>query len=188
MPLPSTPIEGPYHEVDIATLRSWKPAITIGEGGDTKYHEKRAVRVLVVNDKNEIVIIYAKDGEYFRLPGGDIKTKKGNYAVAKEAAMEDIGCEVYSTQHFIATSEEWRGDLHEISFCYIAHFFEDSGSMRLTEKNMADGQEHDWVEVKTAIQKMKDSVPTSPLGASIRERDLFFVSEYSKLLDLGLFF
>jgi len=134
--------------------------------------------LIVTNSKGEIAIIFASKGEYFKLPGGGIEEGEDHLVAAEREAMEEIGCKVAIDVDCLAMAEEWRNDLHQISFCLIGRLLEDLGATDLTEDEIADGLKHQWVTVQGAIQKMKESKPTSELGVSIRERDLFLVEEY----------
>ena len=81
----------------------------------------------------------------------------------------------------IATLEERRNDLHQISYCYKGTLVEDTGKIYLTEDELADELgKHGWVNVETALEKMRACRPTSELGKFNRERDLFFVETYAK--------
>lgn len=92
--------------------------------------------------------------------------------------MEETGCKVMLDPELMATAEEWRGDLHQISFCYVAKLLEDTGITALTEEEIEDGLKHKWVGFKEGVEEMKGAKPTSEFGKSVKERDLFFVETY----------
>ena len=77
--------------------------------------------------------------------------------------------------------EEWRDDLHQHSYCYVAKLLEDTGRPELTEQELAEGLAHEWLSVPEAIAAIRNSEPTTELGTFIRERDLFFVETFAKL-------
>jgi 8-oxo-dGTP diphosphatase len=151
---------------------------TIGlQKDDINYVERRAVRVIIKNDKAEIAIIYAKKDNYYKLPGGGIEADEDHGIAAKREALEETGCEIISND-YIAEVEEWRHDLHQISYCYRATSVKDTGAPELTEEEIVDGLQHEWVPVSSALEKMKASQPTSELGRYIKERDIFFVETF----------
>jgi len=76
--------------------------------------------------------------------------------------------------------EEWRNDLHQHSYCYVAKLLEDTGRPELTEQELDEGLKHEWLSVSEADAAIRDSKPTSELGKFIKERDLFFVETYAK--------
>ena len=75
-------------------------------------------------------------------------------------------------------TEEFRNDLHQTSYCHAAHLVQDTGAIALTDGELVDGLQHEWISVPAAIEKMKASQPTSELGRFIEERDLYFVEKY----------
>ncbi|TVY52439.1 hypothetical protein LSUE1_G010363, partial [Lachnellula suecica] len=151
-----------------------KPKL-IGTKTDISYTERQAVRLLISNGKNEIIIIHAQRDSYYKLPGGGIEVDENHHLAGEREAMEETGCKVQVHGSCMATTEEWRNDLHQISYCYRARLLEDTGAPELTDDEVADGLRHEWVSVEVARGKMKECRPTSELGAFIKERDLYFV-------------
>lgn len=83
--------------------------------------------------------------------------------------MDSTGC--------CAKSEEWRNDLHQISFCYVAQLVEGMGKPELTELEASEGLSHRWLSIDESVEVMKSAQPTSELGNFIKERDAFFFLE-----------
>lgn len=155
----------------------------IGVKEDRQYTERRAVRAVVLNLHGDIAIIHARKEDYYKLPGGGIEEGEDHQTAGAREALEEIGCRVKLSKKCLAMVEEWRNDLHQLSYCYVAHVLEDTGKTSLTEEELADGLEHEWVHVDTAIRRMKAANPTSKLGLSIKERDIFFVEKFSAALE-----
>ncbi|EON69303.1 hypothetical protein W97_08463 [Coniosporium apollinis CBS 100218] len=159
-----------------------------GTKKDVAYTERLAVRIIMKNDMTEIVIILVKNGNYYKLPGGGIEAGEDHRIAGEREAMEETGCKVMMDEACMATTEEWRNDLHQnsfdnlhqISYCYRAHLVKDTGVTQLTKDEIADGLQHKWISVKSAIEKMKTCEPTTELGGYIKERDLYFVEMYAK--------
>jgi hypothetical protein len=82
---------------------------------------------------------------------------------------------------YFATTEEFRNDLHQISYRYRAHLLDEVGKPNLTEDELADGLSHEWVPVGKALQIMLSVEPTSELGRYIKERDMFLLAEALRL-------
>jgi len=151
----------------------------IGTKNDIPYQERQAVRLVISKEKSKIIIIHAQKENYYKLPGGGIETDEDHRVAGEREAMEETGCKVDIDARCMATTEEWRNDLHQISYCYRAKMMEDTGVPELTEEEVADGLRHEWVEVEEAMRKMKECKPTSELGRFIKERDMYFVETYS---------
>lgn len=146
-----------------------------------KYQDRKAVRVIVVNPDQEIVILYASKDGYYKLPGGGVEADEDHRIAGEREALEEIGCKTAMDADCMATAEEWRNDLHQISYCYVARLVEDTGKTELMEDELADGLgNHEWMSVGTAVEKMRACQPSSALGCFIKERDLFFVETYAK--------
>jgi 8-oxo-dGTP diphosphatase len=152
------------------------PSKTIGlQKNNVKYVERRAVRAITKNEKDEIIIIYAKKDNYYKLPGGGIEGDEDHKIAVLREAMEETGCEVRVTGDCIAEVEEWRNDLHQVSYCYESSLVRDTGVPELTEDEVEDGLQHEWASIRVALEKMRAAQPTSELGRYIKERDIFFV-------------
>jgi 8-oxo-dGTP diphosphatase len=178
-------VANPTTTPDIATSirRSTATGITpktIGVKKDIAYVNRLAVRIIVKNERDEIIIIFAEKGNYYKLPGGGIKADEDHRFAGEREAMEETGCKVAIDGDCMAMTEEWRNDLHQISYCYRAHLVEDTGIPELTEDEVVDGLKHEWTSVEAAIEKMKGCQPTSELGEYIKERDLYFVKTCSE--------
>ncbi|CAF9935136.1 hypothetical protein IMSHALPRED_010120 [Imshaugia aleurites] len=144
-----------------------------------QYVDRHAVRIITKSDKDEIVIIYAKKGNYYKLPGGGVEKGEDHRIAGEREAMEETGCKVALDRDCFAVTEEWRNDLHQTSYCYAARLVEHTGATELTEDELVDGLQHEWISIRAAIEKMKATQPTSELGRFIRERDLSFVETYA---------
>jgi 8-oxo-dGTP pyrophosphatase MutT (NUDIX family) len=162
----------------MSTAAAKIPSKVLGTKSDITYTERLAVRIVTKNDKDEIIILHVKKGNYYKLPGGGIEADEDHRIAAQREAMEETGCKVSLEGECMAKVEEWRNDLHQLSYCYRAHLVEDTGAPDLTEEEVVDGLQHEWVSIKIALDKMKAIEPTSELGRYIKERDIFFVETF----------
>ena len=171
---------------------STTPSKTIGlKSPTTTYTNRHAVRTIISNPNNDnkIILIHVQKGNYYKLPGEGIEMDDPNHHLAAEReAMEETGCKVKiatatttttndnnSEYDYIATVEEWRNDLHQMSYCYEAELVEDTGKVALTDEEKAEGLQREWVSIEEALDRMRRVQPTSELGDFIKERDLFFL-------------
>jgi 8-oxo-dGTP diphosphatase len=155
---------------------------TIGSKSENvTYEDRLAVRIISKNAKNEVVIIRVDKGNYYKLPGGGIEANEDHGLAAEREALEETGCRVRIRGQCLASVEEYRNDLHQISYCYVADLIDDTGEPELTELEASEGLKHEWTPVGEALQKMRTIQPTTELGKFIQERDLFFIEEFLKL-------
>lgn len=148
---------------------------------DVNYVDRSAVRIILKNDKDEVMLINISDGNYYKLPGGGIEPGEDHSFTGAREVKEETGCVVAVEDGCIATTEEWRDDLHQISHCYGASLAHDTGKTELTSPEEQEGLKHEWAPVEEAVEKMSQCEPTSKLGRFIRERDLFLLSRYAAM-------
>jgi len=171
---------------------------TIGtKQAGVQYEERRAVRTIIQDAAEaKIILIFVEKGQYYKLPGGGIEADEDHALAAEREALEETGCVVKIDGGCFATSgmfyfqvldnlcadaaviEEWRNDLHQISYCYMAKMIKDTGAPDLTELEKSEGLSFQWYSPTEAIELMQGAKPTSKLGEYIKERDLFFVKQF----------
>jgi 8-oxo-dGTP diphosphatase len=145
------------------------------------YTDRLAVRAILVDDaNNHVALIYIARGNYFKLPGGGIEADENHKIAVEREILEETGCKpTLESMRLLATSEEWRNDLHQTSFCYVTSLKEDTGKPQLTDLEASEGLKHDWVAIQDALEKMRNIEPTSDLGDYIKKRDLFFMETFA---------
>ncbi|KAK3294257.1 NUDIX domain-containing protein [Chaetomium fimeti] len=157
------------------------PAKVIGSRqGGTAYTERSAVRVIVTSSDggdSRVVLVKARKENYYKLPGGGVDEGEDYQKAAEREVLEETGFHVSVEGEYFATTEEFRNDLHQISYCYRARLLDEAGKPNLTEEELADGLSHEWVPVENALQIMLSVEPTSELGLYIKERDMFLLAE-----------
>ena len=147
------------------------------------YIDRHAVRLVITNPvTQEIIIAFVRKGGYYKLPGGGVELDEDHGVAALREAQEETGCKVNIVKNGdpFAITEEWRNNLHQISYGYAADLEKDTGMVALTEDEVADGLQHEWLSLPAAIDKMAACQPTSELGRFIKERDLFLIQAYNK--------
>ena len=144
------------------------------------YTERRAVRVVVVAADDRVAIIHAHRDNYYKLPGGGVEDGEDHCKAGEREVAEETGARVAVQGDCVAVVEEYRNDLHQVSYCYRGRLVDDRGQPELTDDEVADGLSHTWVPVHTALEAMASVEPTSVLGAYIKERDTFLLREALK--------
>lgn len=141
---------------------------------------------MALNTSGEIAVIYAKKGNYYKLPGGGIEKDEDHHNAAQREVDEETGAAIsLRGSGCIATTEEFRNDLHQISYCYIADVLDTSGNPSLTEEEHIDGLSHRWMPVNEALETMTLAEPTSEIGRYIQERDVYLLAEAKRALEDG---
>lgn len=143
----------------------------------TSYRDRFAVRVVVQNAAGEVAIIHIKEGNFYKLPGGSVELDEDHMEAAHREVLEETGATISIHSDCFATTEEYRMDLHQISYCYCADLVDDSGKPELTEEELVDGFSHSWMPFNKALEAIKAAEPTSELGQYIRKRDIYLLEE-----------
>lgn len=95
-------------EIHTATENAFK---VIGVRAEVNRH---AIRIITTSGKGEIILIYVKKGNYYKLPGGGIEESENHRLAGEREVKEETGCKVVLEKYYFAVTEEWRNDLHQI--------------------------------------------------------------------------
>ncbi|KFZ18000.1 hypothetical protein V502_04327 [Pseudogymnoascus sp. VKM F-4520 (FW-2644)] len=153
---------------------------------NVSYIDRFAVRVIAFNAVGKMAIVYAKRDNYYKLPGGGIDPNEQHEMAAMREMQETGGLiKIRKNLGCVATTEEYRNGLHQMSFCYVADVVDDSGSPNLTEDEVSDGLGHLWMSVDEAKSKMAQAEPRSELGLYIKERDIYLLEEATRRVEEG---
>jgi 8-oxo-dGTP pyrophosphatase MutT (NUDIX family) len=156
---------------------------------DTIYTNRHAVRVVALTSPDdkfpyETALMYVKKGNYYKLPGGGIERDEDHLIAAEREVKEETGAIIaIRSSGCIATTEEYRNSLHQISYCYIADVINATGSPCLTKEECIEGLSHQWMSIDKALEVMAMVKPTSELGCHIQERDIYLLAEAKKALE-----
>ncbi|KAI1183708.1 NUDIX hydrolase domain-like protein [Nemania serpens] len=153
---------------------------------DVSYMNRYAVRVVALNATGHVALIHAKKGDYFKLPGGGIEVDEDHGEATAREVREETGAvvSIRRSDGCVASTEEFRNDLHQISYVYVADVVDASGRPELTAEELVDGLTHEWVPARQALDKMRAVEPTSDLGRFIKERDVYLLGEVMKKLQV----
>ena len=112
---------------------------------NVKYIDRHAVRLVIKNSATqEIVIIFVRKGSYYKLPGGGVEAGEDHRVAAVREAEEETGCRVsiLGNGDCFATTEEWRNDLHQMSYGYSTIIVEDTRIVALIEDKVVNGLQY----------------------------------------------
>jgi len=126
--------------------------------------EREAIRAILLNDKNQIGLIYARNGNYYKLPGGGIQENEDHKVALMRELIEETGyeCEIIGEVGKIVAyqcqSPTYVGmGMKHISYCYVAKTKRFVGN-NLMDDEQGDGFELVWVDgAKEAIDMIKNA-------------------------------
>ncbi|KAI1810356.1 NUDIX hydrolase domain-like protein [Poronia punctata] len=159
------------------------PKIIGTKAAERSYTNRHAIRIVAITREGAVGLIHVKKGNYYKLPGGGVEKDEDHLEAAVREVLEETGAIVSIREgRCIATTEEFRHDLHQMSYVYVADVVDASGRPELTEDEEVDGLTHEWVPLKRALEMMRGVQPTSELGRFIKERDTYLLGEVDKVL------
>ena len=65
-----------------------------------------------------------------------------------------VGCRITLEPSCIGVVDEFRDNLHQISYCCVAKMTEDLGYTHLTDAEVADGLQNEWMKILTALHAL----------------------------------
>lgn len=134
------------------------------EGKETKFYSKDndnmtiryGARGIVEGKDGEIAVIYKKNKNEYKLPGGGVDKGEDFKEAFKRECIEEIGCMIENVEYLFDIEEDHINDnFKQISKVYIAKVKEKLESNNLTEQEKEEGLEYLWLDKKEALEKMK---------------------------------
>lgn len=134
------------------------------EGKETEFYSKDndsmtiryGARGIVIDKEGKIAVIYKKNKNEYKLPGGGVDKGEDFKEAFKRECIEEIGCMIENVEYLFDIEEDHINDnFKQISKVYIAKVKEKLKSNDLTEQEKEEGLEYLWLDKKEALEKMK---------------------------------
>lgn len=120
--------------------------------------KRYSARGIIVNNNNEIAILYKSQKNEYKLIGGGIKDDENLSEAFEREALEETGTIIRIKECLGITREEKSQDnFIQISYIYIANVLEDTKKLHLTEKEKKEGSIVLWLEPFKALKLIKES-------------------------------
>ncbi len=144
---------------------------------------RKTSRGVLINDKNEILLIYIPNLKLYKLPGGEInpdeKTKDGFI----RNVLEETGftCKLL---RYIGKIIEYKNKYSQlqISHCFIGKAKEKKETIKRKKENGQEDFKILWIDFEKAIKKLNESFPLEYTPKFIRLRDLYILIKSRKYL------
>lgn len=143
-----------------------------------EYRIRKAARAVILNPMHEIALLYVAKKHVHKLPGGGIEQGENVSDALVRETMEEVGVEI-ETLADIGMIIEYRGEqgLLQISYCFLAHTVQESGSPAYTDEEREDGFVLRWVPVDEALPLLEQDQPSDYTSCFIHERDIRFLQK-----------
>ena len=141
--------------------------LDIIEGKETEFYSKDnnnmtiryGARGIVEGKDGKIAVIYKKNKNEYKLPGGGVDKGEDFKEAFKRECVEEIGCIIENVEYLFDIEEDHINDnFKQISKVYISKVKEKLESNNLTEQEKEEGLEYLWLDKKEALEKMKECI------------------------------
>lgn len=151
-----------------------------------EYRIRKAARAVILNPMHEIALLYVAKKHVHKLPGGGIEQGENVSDALVRETMEEVGVEI-ETLADIGMIIEYRGEqgLLQISYCFLAHTVQESGSPAYTDEEREDGFVLRWVPVDEALPLLEQDQPSDYTSCFIHERDIRFLQKHANIYFQG---
>jgi ADP-ribose pyrophosphatase YjhB (NUDIX family) len=133
------------------------PVIT--EEGITKKPEKRrkTVRGIIVNDKNQVLMVYSSHFDDYTFPGGGVKEDELEKKALKRELKEEVGAKGIKIIEKFGTIKEIKYGLYKNDTIYLQTSvyylvkIEGLGYQQLEQRELLHGVKPTWVDIEHCI-------------------------------------
>jgi len=154
---------------------------------DVKQHQ--SVRVVLLDDKNLVAVLYVGKVKFYTLPGGGIEEGETPEQAAIREVLEETGCdsEIIHTLGIIEENSktcDWNG----INTCFIMKTKGIKGVQSLTEIESDEETEVRWYDLHEALKIITNqkisarSEKEEGIGKIIQERDITLLNGAIEIL------
>lgn len=165
----------------IKELTEMDLGLTVMQKAPSEYKLRKASRAVLRNSHGEIAVLYVKNGNYYKLPGGGMEEGENIAEALIREIKEETGA-VVELAGEVGCIIEYRDEhrLLQLSYCYLAVRKELTVKPSFTEQEIHDGFELRWVKVDEAVNLLRETEPENYVGKFISRRDLLFLEEAYK--------
>ena len=171
--------------------------ITDKDVGEILYEEKKeklrtAVRTIMLNEKNEVAVLYMKNKGVYKLVGGGVESGESLEETLKREVLEESGFE-FEIIGEIRYCEEYRtrDKYFQTSYVYETKAIKNTKQLNLTDREKKYGAELKWFPIKDILKIMESNYKNidlekinNPLIVKIiTKRDYLIIKYYIEKLE-----
>lgn len=145
---------------------------------------RHATRTVLLDQQNQIAIIYVEKHNYYKVPGGGIEEGENLETAAKREVLEEAGCDCEIIAELGRTEHDLPGwDMHDISDGFLARVVGEKGETSYDDYEAERGFNLEWCEnIDAAISKIENTVANDPDAAILQARDLGYIKRAKEYL------
>lgn len=149
------------------------------------YTERRAVRGIVFDSKQNLVLLHSKKIGYHKIPGGGIEEGEEVIDALRREITEEVGCVVKNISELGIVEEYWdKLSIHQMSYCFISEIDGEKGIPQFEKHELEDDFEILWLSVDIAIKILEEEIMKLEdyRGRHINSRDFFCLKEVKEII------
>ncbi len=114
-------------------------------------------RGIILNDNDEIAMLYMKCKGIYKLIGGGIENGEQPEDAFKREALEETGYKI-DIDNCLGIIEEFKSkaNFRQISYVYVSHVAQNTGYTNFTEKELESGAELLWLNIDDALTAIQN--------------------------------
>ena len=111
------------------------------------YYVRKAVRAVLSDDRGRIALMYARQRDYYKLPGGGVDEGEDLDTALSRELLEETGSKATVTEE-LGLVLEWRDfkKMKQISYAYKASLIGEPGVPDFTQSEIDEGFEVRWID------------------------------------------
>lgn len=154
---------------------------------EVAYKIRKASRTIVLNDSNEMALLYVSKNNYHKLPGGGIEAEENIEVALNREVMEEVGVNIRVLGE-VGIIIEYRDEFKQlqISYCYYSKAIGEAAKPSFTDQEISDGFQLKWVPLEEAVSILEKDEPNNYIGKFIQSRDLLFLKKACEILKVKI--
>jgi len=120
----------------------------------SKWTIRRAARTVILNDKNEVIMVHSQKFDYYKIPGGGVEDQESITDAVKREALEETGYKIKVIKP-VGMIIEYRSKikLAQISYCFLSHTIGKQKRPQFTDSE--NSEQFSSVKIKSINQAMR---------------------------------
>lgn len=117
-----------------------------------------ASRGIICNEQNKIAMMYVKNKNWYKLPGGGIENNESKEEAFYREVLEETGYKSEIIKELgIIEEHKIKNNFMQISYCYVAKTLEKEHS-NLSDHEISLGFQLRWMDINEALDVMNNSI------------------------------